>query len=147
MVQIFKLVVRISDLKLLQILRENSRTPLVKIARVLGVSETAIRKRLKKLESEGVIKKYTVVVDPKKIGFEAVAFIGVDTRPENYLAVLEMLKGREEVVSLYSTSGDHMILAECWFRNSEKLSEFIRELEKVDGITRICPAIILERIK
>ncbi len=140
-------MVRFSNFQLLKILRENSRTPLVKIAEKLGVTETAVRKRIKKLEKEGVIRRYTIEVNPKKIGFEMVSLIGLDTKPENYLSVLEELKEMEEVVSLYSSSGDHMIMAECWFRNSEELSKFVKKLEGIEGVTKVCPAIILEKIK
>ena len=58
-------MVRISNFKILQILRENARTPFVKIAELLGVSETAVRKRVRKLEEQGIIRKYTVEVDQK----------------------------------------------------------------------------------
>jgi len=140
-------MVRISDIKIIHLLKENSRTPFVKIAKILGVSETAIRKRVRKLEREGVIRKYTIEVDLKKLGFKVNVLIGIDTKPEYYISTLEKLKGMEEVMSLYSASGDHMILAECWFKNSEELTKFIKTLEMFRGITKICPAIILEKIK
>jgi len=76
MFEFINIVVRISDLELIQILMKNSRTPFVKIAEMLGVSETAVRKRIRKLERDGVIRKYTIEVDPKKIGFEITALIG-----------------------------------------------------------------------
>ncbi|MHA1606323.1 MAG: Lrp/AsnC family transcriptional regulator [Candidatus Freyarchaeota archaeon] len=139
-------MVRISNFKILQILRENARTPFVKIAELLGVSETAVRKRVRKLEEQGIIRKYTVEVDPKKIGFE-IALIGVDAKPEHYLALLERLKEMDEVVSLYSSSGDHMILVEYWFSGSEELAAFVKKLESLEGVTRVCPSIILEKLK
>ena len=40
-----------------------------------------------------------------------------------------------------------MILAECWFTNSDGLNEFVKKLSGMDGVTRVCPAIIVERIK
>lgn len=140
-------MVRISDPEIIQILMRNARTPYVKIAKMLGVSETAIRKRVKKLEKRGVIKRYTIEVDPKKIGFEIRALIGIDTKPERFISTLEKLKVMEEIISLYSASGDHMILAECWFKDSRELTAFIRKLEDMEGVTRVCPAIILEKVK
>jgi len=140
-------MVRTSDLKIIEILRENSRTPYVKIAKILGVSETAVRKRVKKLEREGVIKRYTIEVDPKKLGFQIVALIGLDTKPERYISVIEELKSESKVVSLYSSSGDHMVLMECWFKNSDELSAFVKKLERMEGVVRVCPAIILEKLK
>lgn len=140
-------MVRISNLKLIEILRENSRTPFLRIAEALGVSEAAVRKSVRKLERDGVIKKYTVEVDPRKLGFEISALIGLDTKPESYLSVLEKLKGMKEAVSVYATSGDHMILIECWFRSANELIEFCKKLESTHGVTRVCPAIILEKVK
>ncbi len=140
-------MVRISNLELIKLLKENSRTSFVKLAEHFKVSETAIRKRVKKLEREGVIKKYTIEVDPRKIGFEINALIGIDTKPENYISTLEELKKMQEVISMYSASGDHMILVECWFKDSEELARFIKKLGEIKGVIRICPAIILEKIK
>jgi Lrp/AsnC family transcriptional regulator for asnA, asnC and gidA len=140
-------MVRISNLELVKKLKENARVSYVDLAKHFGVSETAVRKRMKSLEAKGVIRKYTVDVDPKKIGFEVDALIGVDTRPEKYIQVLERLKGMNEVMRLCSSSGDHMLMVECWFENSGALAKFVKALEKTDGVTKICPAIINEKLK
>ncbi len=140
-------MVRISNKDLLRILQQNSRTPFIEIARRLKVTETAVRKKVKKLQEEGVIRRFTIEIDPKKIGFAVQAIIGVDTKPEKYIPAIEKMKNMEEVLSLYSSSGDHMILMECWFKDTEELRKFLKKLESIDGVTRICPAIILEKIK
>jgi Lrp/AsnC family transcriptional regulator for asnA, asnC and gidA len=129
------------------VLKEHSRTPFVKIAKMFKVTETAVRKRIKKLEENGTIKKYTIDVDPKKLGFEIHALIGIDAKPESFISVLEKLKNMPETISLYSSSGDHMMLIECWFKDSEELTAFVKRLEATKGVTKTCPAIILEKIK
>jgi len=138
---------KISDIELIMLLRKNARMTYSELAKHFGVSDTAIRKRIKKLESEGVIRGYTVEVDPRKLGFNAVAIIGIDVKPEYYVSLIDELKNMKEIVSLYATTGDHMILAECWFRTSDDLARFVRKLREMEGVTRICPAIILEKIK
>ena len=140
-------MVRFSDFELIKLLMKNSRTPYVKLGELLGVSETAIRKRVRKLEEEGVIRRYTIEVDPKKLGFKVNALIGLDTVPERFIAVIEELKAMEEILGLYSASGDHMILLECWFKDSDELARFVKRLESIRGVSRICPAIILEKLK
>lgn len=140
-------MVRISDYDIVRVLMDNARLSYVKIAEIFGVSEAAIRKRVKKLEKAGVIKKYTVEVDPRKLGFEIKALIGVDSTPERFIHLVNELKTMDNVISLYTASGDHMIIIECWFKNSGELSEFIKLLEEKRGVTRVCPAIILEKIK
>ncbi len=141
------IMVRISNLELIKLLRENSRISFVDIAKHFEVSETAVRKRIKKLEEEDVIKKYTVEVDPKKIGLNIDSLIGIDTKPESYISTLEKLSEMEEVITLCSSSGDHMILMECWFENSRELTKFVKRLEAMEEITKICPAIIIEKIR
>ena len=140
-------MVRISDIELIKLLMENSRRPYIELARRLGVTEAAVRKRIKRLEERGIIRRYSIEVDPRKLGYEVVAFIGVDVAPEHYLRLMEDLKRREEVVNLYSTSGDHMLIAECWFKNSSELSAFIKELERSNEVSRVCPAIVIEKVK
>ncbi|MCL7385355.1 MAG: Lrp/AsnC family transcriptional regulator [Thaumarchaeota archaeon] len=140
-------MVRISDLTLIKLLMENARTSYVEIAKKLGVSEAAVRKRIKRLEDLGVIKKYTVEVDPKRLGYEVLAIIGLDAEPEHLLKVMEELRNKEETVRLYLTSGDHMLVAECWFKSSQELSSFIKDLESREGVRRVCPAIVLESVK
>ena len=141
------IMVRISNLSVLEILKENARTPYLKIAKALGVSDTAVRKRMEKLERDGVIRKYTIEVDPRKLGYEVTSLIGLDTEPEHYIHTIDKLGEMDEVVHLYSSSGDHMIMVECWFKNSDGLREFVKNLESMEGVTKTCPAIILEKIK
>lgn len=140
-------MVRISNLELVKLLKENSRSSYVGMARHFGVTETAVRKRVKNLETNGVIKKYTIDVDPKKIGFDVDTLIGIDTMPEKYIHVMEKLRPMKEVMRLCSASGDHMLMIECWFENSREFSKFIKMLEKMDGVTKVCPAIINEKVK
>lgn len=140
-------MVRISDIELLKLLRENSRMSFVEMAKKLGVTEGAVRKRIKKLEKDRVIKGYTIVVDPKKLGYEIDSFIGLDTLPEKLISVVNQIKEMNEVLSLYISGGDHMILMECWFKSHEELNRFVRKIEKIVGVTRVCPATIINKVK
>lgn len=140
-------MVRFTNLEIIKILMEDSRKPYTEIAKILKVSEAAVRKRIKKLESEGVIKKYTIEVDLKKLGYDIHAFIGMDTSPEKFIDTVEMLRTMDEVVSLYTSSGDHMIMLECWFKESKELTKFLERLKKINGVTKICPAIVMEKVK
>ncbi|PCN51231.1 transcriptional regulator [Candidatus Geothermarchaeota archaeon ex4572_27] len=139
--------VRDSDIKIVEILMRDARTPYTRIAEVLGVTEAAVRRRVRRLEEAGVIRRYTIDVDPKKIGYEVEAIIGLDVEPERIIDALDELKAMREVVRLYAASGDHVIIAECWLRTSDDLRAFVKRLESMKGVKRVCPAIVLERIK
>ena len=136
------------DLEIIRVLEENARLPLTEIARRLGISETAVRKRIARLEREGVIEGYTVRVNPAKLGFTVVAFVGVDATPERYLEVASKLASLEEVKYLAITSGDHMIMAEVWARDGKHLMEVLsKKIGAVEGVKRVCPAVVIERLK
>jgi len=140
-------MVRITDLQVLRILKGNARTSYVNIAKELGVTETAIRKRVRNMEKKGIIQQYTVEADTRKVGLEINALIGIDTSPEHYVDIIEQVKENSEVISMYSSRGDHMIIVECWFEKSQQMRDFVSMLEALTGVTKVCPAIKSEKIK
>ncbi len=136
------------DRIIIEMLTRDARTPFTEIAKVLGISETAVRKRVKALEEAGVIKQYTAVVDPSRLGYNLVSLTGIDTLPEKIFEVANKLKEFEFVRKVYLTSGDHMIMAEVWARDGEDLSDIIsNRIGKIEGVVKVCPAIILEKLK
>jgi len=136
------------DLKIIEILQKNSRISCMEIARKLRVSESTIRKRVKSLEEKGVIKNYTVLIDPSKIGYESTAIIGFDVEPSKLLEVAQRVTELEEVKSVATSTGDHMIMTEVWAKNGKELSRIIsKKIGNIRGVKRICPAIILEKLK
>ncbi|ALV62077.1 HTH-type transcriptional regulator Ptr2 [Thermococcus sp. 2319x1] len=136
------------DKVIIDMLTKDARTPFTEIAKVLGVSETAVRKRVKALEEKGIIQQYTIKVNPQKLGYNLISITGVDTKPEKLFEVANKLKEFEFVRELYLSSGDHMIMAEIWAKDGEDLADIMsNKIGKIDGVTKVCPAIILERLK
>jgi len=136
------------DMKILEILMKDGRKSYTEIAKMLGTSETSVRKRVKKMEEEGVIKGYRAEVEPSKIGYNVVALTGFDTNPEDFLTVAKKLCEFEEVKKVWTSTGDHMIMTEIWARDGKELSEILfNKLGKIEGVKKICPAIILEELK
>ncbi len=136
------------DIKIIELLLQNSRISYTEIGKILGVSEATVRKRVENLERNGVIRKYTIEVDPTKLGYKIVAITGVDTEPQHFLTVARKLAEMEEVKWVATSTGDHMIMTEIWAKDGEELARIISEkIGKIEGVTKICPAIILEKIK
>lgn len=135
------------DLRIIEVLLENSKTPLAQIGGELGITETAVRKRIEQLKEYGIIEGYTIKLNPKNIGFNVHAFIGVDISPEVYHQAIRSIREIPEIKSLFTSTGDHMMMAEVWAETSWKLEEITRKLKKVSGVTKICPAILVERVK
>jgi len=134
------------DEKIIELLMDNSRISFTTIAEELGISETAVRKRMKKLEESGIIKAYTLLVDPFLIGYDGVALVGIDTAPHKLLEVFEKIKHIKEVRYAALSSGDHMIVFEVWCKTKKELKSLLKNIERIDGITRVCPAILLKHV-
>ena len=134
------------DLKIIEILMRNARTPKVRIAKELGVTETAVRKRIAKLEKERIILSYKAVVNYKSAGLIS-SLTGVDVDAEKLWIVVNKLKEMDEVKSMWLTTGDHMIMLEVVVKSVDKLSEVHERIARIDGVKRVCPAVILEVLK
>ena len=118
------------------------------IAKKLRLSESTIRKRVLALQKKGVIKRFTIQVDPTKLGINTVAIVGVDVDPTKLLEAAQKLCEIEEVKYVATSTGDHMIMTEIWTRDGRELTRLISErIGRIEGVRKICPAIILERMK
>jgi len=135
------------DLKIIEILSRNARTPYVEIARQIGISDVAVIKRVKKLESEKIIKKYTIIVDYAKLGYSKMSITGINVEPDALLNVVEALKDKPYVKSLYITSGDHALIAMIYARDSEELSRIHKEISSIPGVSKVYPAVLVEVVK
>lgn len=137
-----------TDLKILSLLEADSSTPFTEIARRLGLNESTVRKRVASMREEGVIKKFTVILEPSKVGCNTVAIVGIDVEPTRLLEAAQRLAEIPEARYVATSTGDHMIMTEIWARDGKELSKIISEkIGRIDGIRRICPSIVLERFK
>lgn len=134
------------DLKILEKLASNARATYTELAKEVGLSDVAVIKRVKKLEGT-VIKRYTISVDPRKLGYSVVSFTGVDVEPEKMFSVIEELKRKDYVLGLWLTTGDHQLLAVIWAKNDEEMSRIHKEISAIEGVKRVCPAIVLKTLK
>jgi Lrp/AsnC family transcriptional regulator for asnA, asnC and gidA len=136
------------DLKILKLLEEDGRLAFMDIAKKLRLSESTIRKRVQALKDNGVIKRFTVEIDPAKIGLNTVAIVGIDVDPPKLLEVAQKLCEFKEIRCVATSTGDHMIMTEIWTKDGRELTRLISEkIGPIEGVKKICPAIILEKLK
>ncbi len=136
------------DKKILEILKNDSRTPYTEIAERLDVSEATVRKRIESLREENIIEKFTIEIDPQSLGYETVTLLGLDVEPKYFLKAVQDMKEIEEVLWVAKSTGDHMIMAEIWAEDGDHLSKIMAEkIGEIEGVRDLCPAIILEKIR
>ena len=134
--------------RVLSALEDDAQASYGDIAEQAGVSKPTVRKYISELEDEGIIVGYSADVDPKKLSTTSIALVGIDAESERYVAVTDELRELETVESLYSSSGDHMLLAEVRGPDGTEVSETIRDhILTIDGVTAAHPCFLQERLK
>lgn len=121
------------DRKILKFLIKNARMPFLEIARECGISGAAIHQRIRKLDESGVILGSRLIVDPKMLGFDVCAHIGIIIKdPQQLMQTMEKLRDVPEIVECHFITGSYNILAKIYCLDNEHLMRTI-----FDGILRI----------
>lgn len=135
------------DLEMIKLLENNARMPLTRISEKIGMSDVAIRKRLKKLEEEGIIKAYRLRLDHMKLGYKARAIIGFNVDASKLLEVIRALSENPNAKFVAVTSGDHMVIVDYWAKDNTELEKFVDELKTKYNAKDIMPSLVLEMVK
>ena len=135
------------DLAIIKELSENARKAFSEIADKLKLSDVAVIKRVKRLESDGVIRRYALIVDPARIGYKKISFTGINVRPEKLFEIVATLRAKDYVKYLAITSGDHELIAVIWARDGEELLRIHQEILSIEGVLNIYPAILADIVK
>ncbi|WP_066414309.1 HTH-type transcriptional regulator LrpA1 [Halorubrum aethiopicum] len=134
--------------RILSVLEEDAQASCGEIAERAEVSKPTVRKYIDKLEEEGVIVGYSADVDPKKLSTQSIAMVGMDVDSGKYVSATRELKALDEIEALYTSSGDHMLMAEVRAADGDELGDVINdELLAVDGVTAAHPSFLQERLK
>lgn len=126
------------DKKILRALMADARTPILEIARNVGVSGAAIHQRLRKLEKSGLLSGSKFVINPRILGYTTMAFVGIylDKAANNPEAV-KQLKRIPEVLECHYTTGDWSILIKVLCKDNEDLMHILnREIQTISGVSR-----------
>ena len=135
------------DKKILQMLMENSRRPILEIAKNIGISGAAIHQRLRKLEKNNLIIGSSIKVNTKILGYTTMAFIGIFLdRATNNKTVVNQLKEIKEILECHYTTGDWSILAKLICKDNEDLMEILtKKIQTINGVARTETYISLEQ--
>jgi Lrp/AsnC family transcriptional regulator, leucine-responsive regulatory protein len=136
------------DRKILMLLAENGRQSFVDIGKELNLSRVSIRERVNQLLDNGVIEKFSVVINSDKVGKTVSAFFEVDCEPFSLVSVAETLAHNPVVASCYQMTGPSTLHMHVLVEDFARLESFINEeLYSLEGITRVESHILLRRFK
>jgi Lrp/AsnC family transcriptional regulator for asnA, asnC and gidA len=142
------------DLRILDALEQNSRLSSQKISRKTAIPMTTVHNRIRRLEKDGIIKGYTLVLDHEKLGRPLLAYILVNydmsavgsriTRDE----LAKKLRQISEAERISYTTGRYDIILVIRFRTIRELDDLIMaKLRTIPGIGRTETFIVMEELK
>ncbi|SEF29986.1 Lrp/AsnC family transcriptional regulator [Variovorax sp. NFACC27] len=140
-----------TDLAILRVLLLDSRKTLQEIGNEVGLSPTSCWTRIKKLEATGVIKRYTVDVDPAKLGYHDSVIVQVTLESHTDETLYDFgrtLATIPEIQEAYLVSGDYDYYIRIAVRDTRDYERLLREkLYKIPGIRHSKSHFVLRVLK
>ena len=128
-------------------LLENGRATASQIAKSVGISRTAVQKRIAQLEESGVISGYKAVVRPQNAIKTITYVMTVEAKEGNFNKLKQVLKDSKITLNVLSTTGKNRLMAICLVSSMEEMHGFLNYIDKqVAGLEK-CVHGVLEVVK
>ncbi len=136
------------DIKILECLKHNARENASVIGGKVNMSVSAVIERIKKLESSGIIKQYTLALDPKKLGLDLTVFMSVSLEHPKYSSTFqEFVKQCPQIIECQYIAGDYDFLLKIVSRSTHTLEQLLNEIKCVGGVSSTKTSVVLSTIK
>jgi Lrp/AsnC family transcriptional regulator, involved in the regulation of lysine biosynthesis len=134
-----------TDEKIIRILQADSRKAFVEIANQIGLSESAVRRRVKNLVDAGTVKRFTIELGASD-KTSAITLISVSSSADTSAVSAKLMKlGGVEVV--YEITGQYDIAAIIAAPAIAEINKCIDDIRKIDGVSDTNTVIILKTIR
>ncbi|MEL0335684.1 MAG: Lrp/AsnC family transcriptional regulator [Euryarchaeota archaeon] len=136
-----------TDRRIIEVLERDARTSLRGIAEEVGVSLGTVSNRVKKLEDNGVIKDYRVILDSEKVGWNLNVVIGLRIQKGRLIEIQEKIARDNRVYGVYDVTGefDSMVIARAVDRSD--LDDLSKNVLSMDGVVRSVTHLVLNTVK
>lgn len=137
-----------TDWEILRRLQPEARTSLAELARHLQMAPSAVHQRVRRLESEGVVRGYQARIDPEAVGCGLLAFIHLRTRERlDEFRIAERIAALPGVLEVHDIAGDDCYLLKVRAADTNDLHRLIREeIGVVEGVESTKTTIVLKTI-
>ena len=135
------------DRKIIRVLEKDARTSLRKISELVDVSLGTVSNRVKKMENNGVIMGYSVILNPDEIGWELNVVIGLRIQKGRLIEIQEKIAKDSRVHGVYDVTGvfDSMVIARA--KNRKDLDDLSKNVLSIDGVERSITHLVLNTVK
>lgn len=135
------------DRRILEELLKNSKRSYRQLADMLDIAPGTVLKRMKDMESKGIIKGYSVVVDHGKLGSQITALIEITSSGGKLEEMGKKLSKLENIYGVYETTGSPDAIIIGKFRDTDELGKFARYLLGLPSVSRTNTHVVLNTAK
>lgn len=135
------------DRMIIRLLEENSRYSIREIAGKVGLSHMAVYKRIRKLVDTGVIKRFSIVVDPSNLGYSCAYYIMVRVKAGyDPIKVGEHIREIEGISMVNIIASDYDILVFTRCLSKDEAYNVLTSVRKLEGVERASPIYIIRTL-
>ncbi|MFQ5911818.1 MAG: Lrp/AsnC family transcriptional regulator [Nitrospinota bacterium] len=137
------------DVEILNKLQRNGRATGLEIAKAVGLTSPSVAERIRRLESDGVIRGYAALLDFKELGKDITAFIHVSIEfPTFHDPFIQAIQGLNTVQECYRVTGEHAYILKVRVENTEALDRLLMErIRAIEGVNATVTSIVLASVK
>ena len=135
------------DKKIIKVLEDDARTSLRKISELVDVSLGTVSNRVKRMEKNGVIKGYSVILNPDNIGWELNVVIGLRIQKGRLIEIQERIAKDSRVHGVYDVTGDFDSMVIARAKNRKDLDDLSKNVLSIDGVERSITLLVLNTVK
>jgi DNA-binding Lrp family transcriptional regulator len=135
------------DRRIVALLRENARRSFKDIGGYVHLTAPAVKRRVDRLEADGVLLGYTAIVDPSAFGWNAEAFVDLycDGRMPGE-SIKRAIQGESGVVSAHTVAGEASAMLHVRANDTKDLEDTLERIRSTDGITRTVTEVVLSTL-
>lgn len=119
------------DRRILALLQKDARIPVKALAEQVGLSAPGASERLRRLEDRGVIRGFTVDVEPRTLGFSMQAIVRIRPLPGKLRAVQALIEAIPEFAECDKVTGDDCFIGRLYLRSIEHLDHILEQITEL----------------
>lgn len=134
------------DQQILRVLLTDSRISLKDLAQQVGLSSPSVAERLRRLDERGVIRAFTIEINPQALGYQLQAIVRIRALPGKLHIVQKLVEEIPEIVECDKVTGEDCFIARLFVQNIEQLDQILdRIADKAETNTAIVKAQTVRR--
>ena len=132
------------DAKLISALGADGRRSYAEVGAEVGLSTAAVHERVKKMLDKGVIRRFSISVDPERVGLNFTAFVAIRNDGGIHCRdVAPRLRAMPQVEELHSVAGEYDFLAKIRTTHARALEDVIYQIKAIEGVARTTSTVVL----